>query len=103
MNTCVTYRPRQAPPPEMLPMMIEGTQQWLDKYGERFSTLWWYAGGGGFGVTDQMDENEIARMMAEHPFTAYCDVDVQICVDPRTGVDTFRQVVAERVAAMSAA
>ena len=103
MNTCVTYRTRQAPPPEMLPMMIEGTQQWLDKYGDKFATLWWFAGGGGLGISDKMDENEIMRMMAEHPWTPYCDVDVQICVDPRSGIDAFRQVMAERAAAMAAA
>jgi hypothetical protein len=84
-------------------MMLEGTEQWLDKYGDKFSTLWWFAGGGGLGISDQMDENELMRMMTEHPFTAYCDVEVQICVDPRTGIDTFKSVAAERVAAMSAA
>ena len=103
MNTCVTYRVRQAPPPELLPMMIEGSQQWLDKYGEKFSTLWWFAGGGGIGITDQLDEVETMRMMAEHPFTPYSDVDVRICVDPRAGIDAFRQAVAERMAAMPAA
>jgi hypothetical protein len=42
------------------------------------------------------------RLTAEHPFAPYCDIDVQICVDPRTGIDTFDQIVSERMAAMTA-
>jgi hypothetical protein len=87
----------------MLPMMLEGTTMWLDKYGERFTSLWWFAQGGGVGISEVMDEAELLRMMAEHPFTAYCDVEVQICVDPRTGVDSYKAIVAERMAMMAAA
>jgi hypothetical protein len=103
MHVCVTYKPATAPPPEMLPMLVEGTRQWLDRYGQQFDTLWWFAQGGGIGVMETSDESELMRMMAEHPFTPYSDVDVQICVDPRTGIDTFGQVLKERMAAMQAA
>jgi hypothetical protein len=103
VHVCVTYKPHSAPPPEMLPMMIDGTRQWIDHYGDKFETLWWFAQGGGVGVMEASDEVDLMRMMAEHPFTPYCDVDVQVCVDPRTGVDTFGTVVQERVAAMQAA
>jgi muconolactone delta-isomerase len=86
----------------MLPMMLEGTRQWLDRHGEKFDTLWWFAQGGGVGILDVSDEAELMRMLAEHPFTPYCDVEMQACVDPRTGIDTFSAVIAERMAAMSA-
>ncbi|MFL5896072.1 MAG: hypothetical protein ACJ76Z_13300 [Thermoleophilaceae bacterium] len=97
----MTYKPRNPAPPEMLPMMLEGTKQWLDKYGDRFTALWWFAQGGGVGISEVMDEGELMRMMAEHPFTPYCDIEVQICVDPRTGVDAYSQVMNERMAAMA--
>jgi muconolactone delta-isomerase len=84
----------------MLPAMIEGTRQWLDRHGEKFETLWWFAQGGGVGILEINDETELMRMLAEHPFTPYCEVELQACVDPPTGVDTFGQVVAERMAAM---
>jgi hypothetical protein len=103
VHTCITYRVSQPAPPEMLPGMIEGTRQWLDRYGEKFETLWWYAEGGGIGIVDVNDEGELMRMIAEHPFTPYCEVDMHACVDPRTGIDTFGQVIAERMAMMSAA
>lgn len=101
MHTCITYRVRQPAPPEMLPMMIEGTRQWLDRYGEKFDTLWWYAQGGGVGILEVESETELMKMMAEHPFTPYCEVELNACIDPRTGVDTFGAVVAERMAAMA--
>jgi hypothetical protein len=102
MHVCVTYRPRMAPPPEMLPMMVEGSRQWTDRWGEKFDTLWWFTQGGGVGVMEASDEAELMRMMAEHPFTPYCDVEIQVCVDPRTGLDIYGQVLAERMAAMAA-
>lgn len=102
MHTCVTYRARQSAPPEMLPMMLEGTKRWLDKYGDKFDTLWWYAQGGGVGILEVESEAELMRMFAEHPFTPYCEVEIHACVDPRTGVDTYGQVIAEQMAAMAA-
>lgn len=98
MHTCVTYKPRTPAPPEMLPAMLEGTRQWLDRYREKFDSLWWFAQGGGVGIIDVGDEAEIMRMMAEHPFTPYCDVEVQICVDPRTGLEAFGQAFQQQMA-----
>ena len=103
MHVCVTYKPRTPAPPEMLPIMVEGTKQWIDNYGEKFETLWWFAQGGGVGLMEVDSEADLMRMMAEHPFTAYCDVDVQVCVDPRTGIDTYGQVVAQQMAMAQAA
>jgi hypothetical protein len=78
--------------------MLEGTKQWLDRNGDKFETLWWFPQGGGFGLTDIADEGEIMRVMAEHPFTPYCDVEVQICVDPHTGLEAFRQAMQQQMA-----
>ena len=102
MHVCVTYKPRNPAPPEMLPMMLEGTRQWVDKYGEKFDTLWWYAQGGGVGIMEVSDDAELMRMMAEHPFTPYCDVEIQSCIDPRTGIDIYAQRLADMAAMMNA-
>jgi hypothetical protein len=102
MHTCVTYTPRHPVPPEMLPTMLEGTKQWIDRHGDKFETLWWFAQGGGIGILEVADETELMRLMAEHPFTAYCDVETHAVVEPRTGVDQYSQVLAERMAAMGA-
>src|SRR3954454_22009137 len=98
MHNCITYKPRSAPPAEMLPMMLEGTKQWIDKYGEKFDSLWWFPEGGGIGLLEVDDEAELMQLMAEHPWTAYCEVEVHACIDPRTGVDIYGKVLAERMA-----
>ena len=103
MHTCVIYKARTPAPPELLPMMVEGTKQWIERYGEKFDTLWWFAQGGGIGILEVESEAELMRMFAEHPFTPYCDVEIQACVDPRTGIDTYSGVVAERMAMAQAA
>lgn len=103
MLTCVIYRARSAPPAEMLPMMLEGTKQWIDRYGEKFDTLWWFESGGGIGIMDAGDGTDLMQMMAEHPFTPYSDVEVHAVVDPRTGVDLYGRVLADQMAAMQAA
>ena len=103
MLTCITYTARTPAPAEMLPMMLEGTKQWVDRYGEKFDTLWWYSQGGGVGILEVSDEGELMRMMAEHPFTPYCDVEIHACVDPRAGIDIYGQVVAQQMAMAAAA
>jgi hypothetical protein len=100
MHTCVTYRPRSAPPIEMVPAMLEGTKRWIDRYGERFDTLWWFTQGGGVGILEVDDETELMRMMAAHPWSPYCDIEIHALVDPSTGVDTYGQVLAEQMAMM---
>jgi hypothetical protein len=102
MHTCVTYRPRNPAPPELLPMLVEGSKQWLDRYGDRFQTLWFFPQGGGFGVSEITDEAEIMEIMAYNPFTPYCDVDVQICVEARAALTIYERMVNEQMAAMSA-
>jgi muconolactone delta-isomerase len=103
MHTCVTYTPRSAPPMEMIPAMLEGTKRWIDRYGEMFDQLWWYTQGGGVGILDVNDEKELMRMMAAHPWSPYCDIQIHALVDPRTGIDTYSEVIAEQMAMMGGA
>src|SRR4051812_34107682 len=102
MHTCITYKPRHPVPPEMLPVMLEGTKRWLDQNGEKFDSLWWFPQGGGVGISEVSDESELMKMMATHPFTPYCDVEIHVCVDPRTGIATYGEALAEQMAAMGA-
>ena len=94
MRVAVIYRPRQAAPPEMIPMMMAGMGAWLEKYGSRFSTLEFFVGGGGFGVIDVDDSAELARIAAEHPFTPFAEVEFRPVVEPARAMDTLREVFA---------
>ena len=94
MRVAVIYRPRQAPPPEALPMMMAGMGAWLEKYGNRFSTLEFFVGGGGFGVIDVDDSADLHRISAEHPFTPFAEVEIRPVVEPARAMDTLREVFA---------
>jgi muconolactone delta-isomerase len=100
MHACITYDPRSPAPPEMLPMMIEGTSQWQDRYGGKFEALYWYVAGGGIGIIEIDDEAELAKMIAEHPFTPYSDVNIRPCVDAQTGLNTYREALQQQLAAV---
>jgi len=96
MKLAVIYRPRNAPPPEAMPMMFQALEQWLKTYGERFETLHLFAGGGGMGVGDFDDSAEVQRMTAEHPFTVFADVEVKPAVEWETALRNLQEAMAQR-------
>ena len=96
MKLAVIYRPRHAAPFEAVPEMLEGTAAWVEKYGDRFEVLYFFAGGGGVGVADVDDSNELQRITAEHPFTAYADVEFYPAVDAETSLKTLKEALAPR-------
>ena len=69
MRVAVIYRPRNTPPFELMPQLMQGMAEWTGRYQDRMETAYFFAGGGGFGVLDIDDSAELQRMLAEHPFT----------------------------------
>jgi hypothetical protein len=96
MKVAVIYRPRSTPPFEAIPDMLEGVAAWIEKYGDRFETLYFFAAGGGVGVADVDDSGEIQRMTAEHPFTVYADVEFYPAIDAETSLKTLKEALAPR-------
>jgi len=96
MRVAVIYRPRDPAPPDAIPMLMAGMSAWLERYGTRFETIEFFAGGGGFGVIDIQDSAELHRIMAEHPFTALSDVEVRPVVEPAVAMANLRAAFAER-------
>ncbi len=94
MKLMVTYRPKQAPPPAEMPGMFARLAQWVETYGPQMETLYFFAGGGGFGVIDLDDSAAVQRMMAEHPFTPYADVEIRAVVPAADALATLREVFA---------
>jgi muconolactone delta-isomerase len=77
-------------------MLMTGMGAWLQKYGGRFSTIEFFVAGGGFGVIDIDDSSELHRIIAEHPFTGFSDVEVRPVVDPATAMSNLQAAFAER-------
>jgi hypothetical protein len=96
MKIAVIYRPRTAAPFERVPDMLQGTAEWIEKYGDRFETLYFFAAGGGVGVADIDDSAEFQRMTAEHPFTPYADVEIHPAIDAQTSLKTLKESLAPR-------
>jgi hypothetical protein len=96
MKMAVIYRPRNTAPFEAIPEMFEGVAAWTEKYGDRFETLYFFAGGGGVGIADVDDAAEMQRMTAEHPFTIYADVEFHPAIDAQTALKTLRDALAPR-------
>ena len=96
MRVAVIYRPRQAPPPDQLPTMFQGLAEWVQRYRGRMESLYFFVGGGGFAVLDMNDSAELHRMLAEHPFTAFTDVEVRPVLDAETALANLQEVFTAR-------
>lgn len=94
MKIAVIYRPRTTPPPEVMPELFAGVAEWIKNHGERFESLYFFAGGGGFGVADVNDSAEVLKMTAEHPFTVYSDVEVRAAVEPDAALAQLQEAFA---------
>lgn len=99
MRVAVIYRPKNTPTLEAFPMLLGGMGQWLERYGDRFSTLEFFVGGGGFGVIDIDDSAELHRIAAEHPFTPFSDVEIRPVVEPGTAMEILSETIAARTQA----
>jgi hypothetical protein len=91
MRVAIIYRPRNAPPPEVVPQLFQALADWVARYESRMETLGFFVGGGGFGVIDIDDSGELQRLTAENPFTPFADVELHVVVDSETALRTFQQ------------
>ncbi len=80
-------------------MLMGAMGQWVEKYGERFSTLEFFVGGGGFGVIDVDDSIELQRMTAENPFTLFSEVEIRPVVEPGAAIESWHEVIAAQMQA----
>jgi hypothetical protein len=98
MRVAVIYRPRSPVPPERAEELVQRVIQWSARYGDRIETGGYFAGGGGLAVTDLGDSAELHRMLMEHPYTPFCDVECLPLVDRETALATLQDVIAARTA-----
>jgi Domain of unknown function (DUF3303) len=96
MRTAVIYRPRQAPPLDQLPGLIQELADWIQRYRDRIDSLNFFAGGGGLGITDTDDSAELQRMLAENPFTIFADVEIRPVVDVDAALRNLHEAYAAR-------
>jgi muconolactone delta-isomerase len=91
MRVAVIYRPRQAPPAEQMGSLFQAMGSWVERYGNRLESVNFFAGGGGMGIIDIDDAAELQRILAQHPFTPYADVEVHPTVDAQTALRNLQE------------
>lgn len=96
MRFAVIYRPQTPPPPEQLPDMLKVMGDWIERHGSRVEGLDFFVGGGGMGIVDTDDSGEMARMIAEHPFTPFMEIDIRTLVDPGTALGILQAAAENR-------
>lgn len=94
MRVAIIYRPRSAAPMEALPMLMGALGQWVETYSKRFSTLEFFAIGGGLVLADIDDSTELNRIISENPFTPFMDVEILPVVEPSVAMQTFSDATA---------
>ena len=94
MRVAVIYRPRNTPPMEAFPMLMGAMGEWFAKYGERFTALEFFVGGGGFGVLEIDDSAELQRISAENPFTPFSEVEIRPIVEPGAAIAILSEAFA---------
>jgi muconolactone delta-isomerase len=86
MRFLVTYRPKYPAPPDGLSDLLKEMEEWIRKHGSRVEGIQFFVDGGGFGTIETDDPTELQRLITEHPFTQYSDVDVQPLIDPASAM-----------------
>ena len=98
MRVAVIYRPKSAPPPDLLPQLFQAMGEWVGRYSNRMETIQFFVGGGGFGIIDVDDAAELHRLTAEHPFTPFADVEIRPVVPAETALRNLQEAFAARPA-----
>jgi muconolactone delta-isomerase len=97
MRFAIIYRPGDIPaPPEQLPDMVQATGDWMQRYEGRVEGVQFFVGGGGFGIIDTDDPDELARLIAEHPFTPYAEIEIRPLIDPARALGILQEAYSNR-------
>ncbi|MGA8746317.1 MAG: DUF3303 family protein [Solirubrobacterales bacterium] len=89
MKFLITYRPKHPAPADQVPELLKGMGEWMQKNASRIEGTQFFVGGGGFGTIETDDAGELSRLVAEHPFTPYADVQIEPLVDPQSAIENL--------------
>jgi len=94
IRVLILARPQFPFPPEQLPALIQGFQDWWQRHGSTFEAAYFFAGGpGGFGIANVSDEAELNQVMLEWPFTPFSDIEVRPLLDVETALQQWQAAV----------
>jgi hypothetical protein len=98
MRFLVVATPKVMAPPEIVPSLIDGAEQWQRRYDDQLEAFGLFPAGGGFGIVNVSDEAELHRMILEMPFSPFSDHVIQPIIDATTGLHQAREAFAAMAA-----
>jgi hypothetical protein len=94
MRFLVVATPKTLPPPEVIPSLIDRSEEWQQRYADSLEAFGLFPDGGGFGIVDVSDEAELHRVIVEMPWSPFSDHQIRAVVDPETGWRQNRAAIA---------
>lgn len=94
MKFVIIYRPKHPPDPRQMPDLLKEMGTWMQNHGSRVQGIQFFVGGGGFGTIETDDAAELTKLISEHPFSVYSEVEVKPLVDPATAMGALEQAYA---------
>jgi hypothetical protein len=91
MKFAVIYRPKHPAPGDQVPELLKEMGAWMQNHGQRIEGLQFFVAGGGFGTIETDDPGEIQRLIADHPFTPYSDVEVKLLIGPEPAMTVLAE------------
>jgi hypothetical protein len=96
MRFAIIYRPKNPPPPEQIPDIVQTMGDWMQRYGDRLEGTEFFVGGGGFGIIDTDDADTVQRLIAENPFTPYSEIEIRPLIDPQRALGILQETYSNR-------
>jgi hypothetical protein len=93
MKALVLARPRYQIPPDQAPMIVQGGIDWYERYKGRFTEFGTFLGGGGFGVVEVESTDELGKMIAEMPFSAFMEITAELYLEGDKGFHQFQDAI----------
>lgn len=94
MKFAIIYRPKDPPDPARMPELLQGMGEWMQRYGSRVVGVEFFVGGGGYGTIETDDPGELTKMISEHPFSIYSEVEIKPLIDPATAMGILQEAYA---------
>jgi hypothetical protein len=94
MRFAIIYSPKHPIPQDQIAELLKGMAGWMESHQSRLEGVQFFVGGGGFGTVDVSDTGDLTRMISEHPFTQYSEVEIKPLVDPATAMAILQETYA---------
>ena len=89
------------PPPEAVLGILDAFKAWRDRWRPKMESFEFFAGrGGGWGVFNTDDEEELSQAMMEFPFAPFSSLQCYPTVDGDKALQRSRDTTAAMLAAM---